>query len=124
LPSILGAQRLRLSISRNKRKRDVNKNRKKIKEMKLKRVQQCPGWRMGKRSTGGCWDSDKILSLSLFLLRRWKLQVPGPADCTPELLEDVVRKHGWALHTTGQEQQLSSESPSEDGVKTALKTDS
>jgi hypothetical protein len=30
---------------------------------------------MGNRSTGGCWDPEKILRLSLFLLRRWKLQV-------------------------------------------------
>jgi hypothetical protein len=30
---------------------------------------------MGNRSTGGCLDPDKILRLSLFLLRRWKLQV-------------------------------------------------
>jgi hypothetical protein len=30
---------------------------------------------MGNRSASGCWGSDKILRLSLFLLRRWKLQV-------------------------------------------------
>jgi hypothetical protein len=62
---------------------------------------------IGSRSKCGCWDADKILSLSLFLLRRWKLQVLDlqaehqnfwrawsgalPRGCTPVCLDLWVK---------------------------------
>jgi hypothetical protein len=63
---------LSLSTSREIRTNEITK------QGKLTQTQNSEGSRDvwdREQKHSGCWDAEKILRLSLFLLRRWKLQV-------------------------------------------------